>query len=553
MLNSVEKLKLKRKPNQYLADIEDIDLENITKEQRFYLKSIGIYNFKATPEICMIRVRVSGGNISVKQLEQIVSISDKYNTEIILTSRGQVEFHDIQTADIFKIYQDIRLTGLNCYQTLSDNIRNIMSDPLDGVGLSNKIETYPIVKDIESVFLKKEEFISSIPRKFNIAISGNSSNIIPFFSNDLYFALAVKDNIYGFNIYLGGRNIQIAQSADIFVQKEDVKDVSEAVLKAFNKYGSRGSRNKTRLFHLLETIGIEKFKSYMSEFYNKKLETSGKTLITKEKYDQFIPIKESKYCFRYQTSFGRIDKFELLKIIEFVKQEDLQIRFGGDQNIYLIGLKSKESPFENNQGSSNILACAGSKYCFFSIFDVKEKSNMLDIKKLERYNISFGYSGCLKGCGRHRFCDIGLISVRINRFGEKEEGVRLFLGALHTTGDAINRLIFWTVPLRELNNLIDLIIDEFLHSGYGDFEEFSLNVLNKYSEDFLSAWFICKIYTAKKIYLQPSKQHSINIESEIEYLKSSFQHPEISPVFQNGFKELNRLLIDKTWAQSKKD
>ena len=39
-------------------------------------------------------------------------------------------------------------------------------------------------------------------------------------ASDIYFALAKKDNIYGFNVFLGGKNTQIAQDADIFLEKE---------------------------------------------------------------------------------------------------------------------------------------------------------------------------------------------------------------------------------------------------------------------------------------------------------------------------------------------
>ena len=425
-LNSLEKLKLKKQPAVYLQDIDTLDLKNLDEEDRFYLKNIGIYNFKVTPDFCMIRVRISAGDVLLNQLEQVLEISKKYNTKLLLTVRGQIEFHNIKIEDVFKVYQEINLAGFTSYQTLNDNIRNIISDPLDGVAISNKIEVNLIVKEIESIFLKKDEHIGTLPKKLNIAISGNSSNITPFFNNDIYFALAIKDNNYGFNIYLAGKNSSIAISTDVFVKKEEVKAITQAIIEAFNKYGLRETRNKTRLFNLIEKIGIEEFKKYIQEFYKKEFIKAGKTLIEKENYKDFIPIKDDKYCFKYQTNFGKINISEISSIIDFVKNKNLKIRFGNDQNIYIIGLEDKNIPFTNKQGSSNIIACAGSKYCFFSIFDVKEKSYELDIKKLERYKITLGYSGCLKGCGKHRFSDIGLISIRTNSYGKNRTSSKIF-------------------------------------------------------------------------------------------------------------------------------
>ncbi|MCK5111324.1 MAG: nitrite/sulfite reductase [Arcobacteraceae bacterium] len=549
-LNSIEKLKNKQHPSHFLKNFKNCDFNNLDEESRFYLKSVGIYNFKMTPEVCMIRVRISAGHISIKQFEHISEISKRYNTKLILTARAQIEFHQILNKDIFDIYEEINLTQLGSYLTLGDNIRNITSDPLDGVGLSSKIEVFPIVKEIEDIFLKKDEFSSMLPRKFNIAISGNTSNITSFFSNDLYFAIAKKDEEYGFNIYLGGKNNKIAKCANIFVEKENVKNICEAILKAYNKYGLREKRNKTRLFSLIEKIGLLEFKKCILEFYTATLCEAGDTLITKEDYKDFIPIRNNKYCFRYQTNFGELESLELNTIIKFAKKENLQIKLGNDQNIYLIGLKNSNTPFENNQGSSNILACAGGKYCFFSIFDVKDKAYNLDIKKLEQHNINIGYSGCLKGCGRHQFCDIGLISIRTNAYGNKEQAVRFFLGAQYSTGKAAGRMIYWAVPLRELNNLIDIVIDEFINSDFNDFQDFSSNILNTYSENFLSFWFLCKIYTNKKIYLQPFPKNKIqNEENEKQYLKNIFRGNEINQFLSKNLTESIRILLLKVWIQ----
>ena len=95
-------------------------------------------------------------------------------------------------------------------------------------------------------------------------------------------------------------------------------------------------------------------------------------------------------------------------------------------------------------------------------------------------------------------------------------------------------MIFWSVPLRELNNLIDIVIDEFENSVYNDFEEFSLNIINKFSEEFLSIWFLYKIDTKKKIYLKPDLD-------EKQYFKDIFE--------EDNIKESTKKLLNKTWNQ----
>ena len=540
-LNSIEKIKQKNLLIPYINNLNAIDLNNLTEEDRFYLKAIGIYNFKVTPESFMLRIRITAGDISINELEMILQLATKYKGEIILTSRAQLEIHGISVDDILHIYNDIKNSTLNSYQTLIDNVRNVVTDPLDKISLSNKIEATSLARQIESVFLNKEEYLSTLPRKFNIAISGNSSNITSFFNNDLYFALAKKEDTYGFNIYLGGKNNQITISADIFIQKEQVKEFTQATLKAYNKYGSRESRNKTRLFNLIEEKGIVKVKDYIQEFFSQEFKKEGKLQITKEIFEEFIPTKNDTYCFRYKTNFGKITKEEIKDILSFVQEQNLHIRLGVDQNIYLSGLKNKVTPFSNEQGSSSILSCAGEKLCFFSIFDTKEKSKLLDIKKLELYNITLGYSGCLKGCSRHRFTDIGLVSIRTNTYGKTEQAVRFFLGAESSDGKSVNRLVFWAVPVRVLNELIDIVIEEFANSGFKYFEDFSKNILNQYDESFLSLWFLSKILTKKKIYLKKDLDKA--------KLNSLFNDPKLAQILALEEESLVKNFLKIVWNQ----
>ncbi len=122
-LNSIEKLKNKQHPSHFLKNFKNCDFNNLDEESRFYLRSIGIYNFKMTPEVCMIRVRVSAGHISIKQFEQILKISKRYNTKLILTARAQIEFHQILNKDIFDIYKEINLTQLGSYLTLGESVK----------------------------------------------------------------------------------------------------------------------------------------------------------------------------------------------------------------------------------------------------------------------------------------------------------------------------------------------------------------------------------------------------------------------------------------------
>ncbi len=450
----------------------------------------------------MLRIRIAAGRISVDKLELILSFAKKFKADIILTSRAQIELHNLSFKDVLYIHKELEKNDITSFQTLTDNLRNIVTDPLEGIKEDSLIETYPIILKMQNFFLKNPNFLGLVPRKFNTAISASITNVTSFFGNDCYFALAKKEEEIGFNVYLGGKNSEIAKNADIFVKKEEVLEIFTAVIKAYQKYGLRESRSKARLYHLIEKIGIENFKAKIKEFYKKDFTPAGKLLIEKfQQKEDFFKLKDGKLAYRFKTKFGEIDVETFFKVLKIAKEKKLQIRIGCDQNIYIIGLKSKDFPIAPLSYNQNLLVCAGSRYCIFSLFDTKEEAGKLILEKINSLNIKVGYSGCLKGCARHLFCDIGFVGIRTTLYGKLQRGVRLYLGGEYTKGEKTARLIYWTVPLTWLNRMLDVVIDEFEKSGYENFEEFSQNILNIYSEKFLAFWFLAKLKSGKQVYL----------------------------------------------------
>ena len=116
----------------------------------------------------------------------------------------------------------------------------------------------------------------------------------------------------------------------------------------------------------------------------------------------------------------------------------------------------------------------------------------LPIQPLTEYGISLGFSGCLKGCGRHYHSDIGLIGLRTNLYGETERAVRIFLGATQAPDPAPARMIYYSVPERSLDGLFQVILEDFERSGLDTFETFSRHILNPYSVEMIQAWYLVR-------------------------------------------------------------
>ncbi|MGZ8548800.1 MAG: nitrite/sulfite reductase [Sulfuricurvum sp.] len=553
-LNKRERYKAKMIPYDYYPQIETLDFSAISEADVFYLQDFGIFNNPLDEEDFTLRLRITAGRITVQQIHAIAHIAKTNSLDIILTARAGMQLHGLTCDNVLSVFHQINATGITTWQTFGDNVRNIVTDVYDGLGETCEIETYPIIMEMERTILKIPRQVGMLPRRISTGISGNRSNVTSFFANDLYFGLAQKEGVFGFNVYMGGKNTEIARCANIFLPSEEVVPFFSAFIEAFNKHGLRTTRSQIRLFYLLESIGIETFKEYIAHEYQKSWQTAGTPVLEKREFSQSEKLKDGSYAFCYESNFGRISPDELTRIATFAHINEAQVRLTTQQNIVILGLLTKTTPFENLPKSATVIVCAGSSYCPFSFWDLKNEALLLPLDRIQKHRIQVGVSGCAKGCGRHQHCDIGLIGLRTSSFGDVDKAARIYLGAQHSSGISVGRELFTMVPLEHIGNVVSMIINEYEASTQESFEDFSTHVLNQYSEEFCALWFLAKLETGNKMMLHlldNSNFHTLDFchfDGEKELLEECFAGESFLSLIDDDFKEAIRHLSKKLWT-----
>jgi ferredoxin-nitrite reductase len=504
-ITKIQKYKDSVNLKEYYAKLDTLSQSTLSEADRFYLKNFGIYNSVLKPEHFMLRVRVAGGDIKLSDLEQIIAVAKEHNCAITLTSRAQIELQNLTLQGAISAHKKLQSSNITSFATLTDNIRNIVKNPLDGVAKDAIISTQDIILKMQKEFIDFK-LLGKLPRKFNTAICGNLTNTEPFFANDCYFALAKKHDTYGFKLYLGGKNTNFAKDVDIFVTKDEVAKVYRALIWVYIKYGNRASRTKARLYYLLEELGVEGFRAKLEEFLQSKLQRGAQKVVQIVKKESFYELKDGKFAYCYRSNFGDISIKELSDILDFAKSNKCQLRLSADQNIYIIGLNSKDLPIKSSAKANNFKVCVGLEHCGFSIYNTKEAADILDFSRLNSLNIRLSFSGCLKGCARHITADIGFVGIRTNLYGQKEHAVRLYLGSIYKNALEPARLIYWAVPLRWLQRVIDAILDEFQESKCSSFEEFSSRHLSRFSNEYLALHFLKRLDLQKTTKLTDAKE-----------------------------------------------
>jgi len=554
-LNKRERHKKNLSPFEYYPQIETLDFTSISEGDVFYLQDFGIFNTPIEEEEYTLRLRITAGRITSAQLRAISDIATHHDLEIILTARAGMQLHGLNSENILNIFKKINDLGISTWQTFGDNVRNIVTDVYDGRGSASVIETYPLILQMQEYFLKTPHLVGMLPRRISTGISGNSANVTSFFANDLYFALAKRGNVFGFNVYMGGKNTEIARSADIFLLPDEVVSFFIAFIEAFNKHGLRFTRSRTRLFYLLEEIGMETFLEYIAHEYQKKWQKAGELVLEKALFSGYQQLRDGSYAFCYESNFGRVRTEELNAIADFAEAHSAEIRFGIDHNIYLLGLSERFVPFEERKKSQTVVACAGSHYCPYSFWNIKDDAQLLPLEKIYEHRIQIGISGCAKGCGRHQHCDIGLIGLRTNNFGDTDKGARIYIGAEHSSGMSVGRELFEMVPIEHIRSVIDSLIEEYEQSGCDTFESFSTNILNRYSVEFIALWILAKLESKSTTLLytiEPCRRED-QFMSEKELFLQCFSNQSYVSIIDDNFNDAIRLLSKKLWSVGQSD
>ncbi len=520
-INKVEKTKALHSPQEAferLKSFAEAGYDAIPKEDKaVFLKYFGIFD-KEKPNgknHFMLRVRIPGGQMSPEQAKKVGQVAKAYgNNYIDITTRMQIELRYLKIEDLPTVLEELESVGITTYQTGIDNLRNIVTDPLDGLSHDQVIESYPILMKMQEIFIKKESWIGTLPRKFNTAISGSYANRCNVFAHDCCFVLAQKEGIYGYNVYLGGRVGMLAEKADVFLQNEaEAVAFFEALITIFKAYGFRDNRNKNRLHFFIEAVGMETLVDAIREQSGIDFLTAGETLVQLDHHEAVhgrIQQKDGSFALHCIVPAGIFDGDAMKQAGEIAEIYGSGVRLSIDQNLYITGIAQEDIPkvldwelFNrykniNTPFFNHLISCAGSETCSFGV--IKGKSDALRVSAYlsEKFDLPDGkvriyWSACVKGCGIHELGDIGLLGCKAKVDGKAVEGVDIMLGGKMLNESAEAKTVLKAIPLEFAGEFLEQLIEQYqlLKNANETFEHFYDRLLTRYSFGalaFLISW-----------------------------------------------------------------
>ena len=474
----------------------------------------------------LIRIRVPGGVTTPQQWLDMDELSDKYADKTLkLTTRQAFQFHGVFKRNLKKTIQEINKSLLDTIAACGDVNRNVMcsANPFESAIHAEAAEDAkrisahltPQTSAYHEIWLdgelvaggeKEEEPLygkTYLPRKFKAAIAIPPRNDTDVLSNDLGFiAIVEKGKLVGYNLTVGGgmaytfgNNKTYPRVADVvgFFPKEQIVEVSEAVLIFQRDHGNRSERKNARLKYTIDRLGLNFFHAELERIKGIKLEPA-KEFKFETLGDKYGWSKSEDGLWHYGVFVegGKlVDKngyHPKTAIREIAKIHTGTFILTGNQNVIIAQVTESKKPkieallkkykiINADKLSSlrqNSIACAALPLCGLAFAEaerylpllVDEIDKVLEANGLLKTPISIRMTGCSNGCGRPFLAEIGLVGKAPGKYN-------LYLGASFT-GERLNKLYKEMLSEEQIIETLSPILADYaknkeVEEHFGDF------------------------------------------------------------------------------------
>ena len=435
----------------------------------------GLYHQRKGQEsYFMMRIGTPNGRMTPEQLRVVGEIAKEYATGPVdnpefgdaycdWTTRQSIQLHWIQLQDVPEIFEKLEAHDLSTIQACGDSWRNIVGSPMAGRDADEHIDAWSVIRDLHDTFKGNDDH-ANLPRKWKVAVTGDTRGSGQAEINDLGFEPATKDGQRGFNVTVGGglsrKEPRFARDIDVFVTPETISQVAGGISALFRDHGDREDRFNARIKFLVDEWGTEKLRRVLqAEYVDFELPTAGEDLREEYTYNAGKADEAGDYVGVHDQVDGQ--NFVGLSVLvgrmgadDVIELAELAEAYGSElvgltqrQNIIVADIADEDleafleedllehyspDPHPFMRGS---IACTGTEYCSLSIVETKNrmvryarwlKDNVKLPPGVEDFHIHL--SGCTASCAQPQIADISLRGMKTRKDGEPVEAFDIGLG-----------------------------------------------------------------------------------------------------------------------------
>ncbi len=462
------------------------------------LHLVGLYTVRQDGYF-MLRTKVPGGRLSAEQARTVGEIAEEFATAppghggveqnpifgdgfLDITTRQGIQLHWIEAEDVPEIWDRYESVGLTTLQASGNTLRNVVACPAAGLG-DETIDVRPIADGIADTFEGDRRY-ANLPRKLKVSVAGCHENCGRAEIQDLGFTPAVKDGRDGFAVKVGGGlsdGPRAATDLGIFVEPDQVADLSTAAADLFIEHGRYLDTAVNRLKFIVEEWGLERFRAELETYAPFEFEPYDESLTTEYRGDH-VGVHEQADGRRYvglNVPTGRLRGRDLIELADLADGYGSgELRTTPNQNLVVPGVDGAaldallEEPlleeYRPDPGpfSRGIVTCTGREFCKYGVIETKSRGHRLAteldgwLESTDRVDptelpdaVRIHMSGCSASCAQPQIADIGTRGEAYRDEQRSSQAVDVGLGGDLGTG----RFVDWVTGSLPVDSAPDAI------------------------------------------------------------------------------------------------
>ncbi|MCY2930707.1 MAG: nitrite/sulfite reductase [Planctomycetota bacterium] len=396
---------------------------------------VGIYP-QAQEGRFMQRVCLPGGRLEGQGWRALAQLARRYTpaTPLHLTTRQDIELHDLVAADIPPVQRALQAAWLTSLGACGDTPRNITLCPCSGLA-PGSVELMPLVRAIAKA-LAGIEGVYRLPRKFKVALACGPGCGQPFL-NDLALTAVQRDGRWGFRVVIAGSLGPAPATGVVYrewLEPSQAVALAVAAVKVFAVEGDRTNRRKARLRHVRQRVGDETFRTLIDQSLASVLANENPQ---SPAIDPVPPVQPFAVSRRLFFPHGNLSPDHADAFAQLSDRPDLAVRLSNQHQVILFAPSEDvlaaalrdhailSAPAAAGEGPI-VVACPGKRWCAHAVVATDAIADGLRsaLAGVLPAGAVVCISGCPNGCAHSLVADVGLAG----RVSEGRDAFDLYLG-----------------------------------------------------------------------------------------------------------------------------
>ena len=382
------------------------------------LRIEGLYNQNAAGQM-MLRVKLASGLLSVAQAQVLAQLGQDYGSGTLhLTTRGSIEFHDLELADVPAVQRRMATVGLFSRGACGGAVRGISTATGFGRGFDY---TQVLGRKLLLHFSGNPHF-EGLPKKFKIAVEADYTGSRHLIQDLAFVYVDQEDGRAFYDIWTGGGLGRAPQAAVLYRQRvaeSDLLPLTEAIIRVYRDNVLPPKRLKS----LLATRGEDEFRRLVAaeltliepvEFrdaYAKALlpisaDLAGMQLV--------VPVFAGELKAEQLGKLARAAKEAGIDYLLVTADQDLALLPADPQcRLQLVATLAQAGFTGLDQPLAVMRVCPGNHECSMGLAATRDLATSLQQRFGEQLKgRSLAISGCANSCAQPQLAEFGIIASK---------------------------------------------------------------------------------------------------------------------------------------------